>query len=185
MEDAGTWAARSPGAGVGGPCGRDTENRPSGGSRQQFCFKNCTWTRVFVKLFMGPRPVPSPHPQSCSVPPAPRRGFSLNLLTAEGLCASCRGAAGRGYPALGTRPACTPGWSSPSLPEVARGVRASGGIGLPLAFRRGFEYLGLFCRRFIFLDFKASWCFHTRPHCRVPGGRPCAVGQPCARLRRS
>lgn len=69
--------------------------------RQQFCFKNCTWTRVFVKLFMGPRPLPFS-------PPHGGGGFSLNLLTAERVCASFRGAAGRGYPALGTPPPPAP-----------------------------------------------------------------------------
>lgn len=126
---AGTSAARAPGAGVGGPCGRDTRKPPEWRApRQQFCFKNCTWTRLFVKLFMGPRPLsllPIPKAVVFS-PPHGGGGFSLNLLTAERVCASFRGAAG-GVPSSGHRPlARTPGQSSPSHPEVASGVRASG-----------------------------------------------------------
>lgn len=74
---------------------------------------------------------------------------------------------------------CPPGRSSPYTQRVASGVRASREGRSALGLLRAIDYLGLFCRRFIFLDFKASWYFHTCSHCHVPGGRPFALGQPC------
>lgn len=69
----------------------------------QFCFKNCTRTCIFVKLFMDPQTLSAP-PKAVVVSLLYGSDLNLNLLTAEKVCASFKG----------SLRVCTPSLGSPS-----------------------------------------------------------------------
>lgn len=82
----------------------------------QFCFKNCTRTCIFVKLFMDPQTLSAP-PRAVVVSLLHGSDLSLNLLTAEKVCASFKGFPEGVHPISGLTQLAPQGLSSPLIPK--------------------------------------------------------------------